>query len=160
MVMLDQVDFVSTNRLESMQGDPSWAVISITDPGTSVARVHPDFGPVLRLSFDDLDHGNIVNGCAGRQFGLHEFRQVMAWLDTLKANPCIRGVLVQCEAGRSRSAAMAVFISGVYGAKFANRRRVDGFNELVLSMFETMTQSKVGRPQNWIVMPGDVISRA
>ena len=157
MTMLDQVDFVSTVRLESMQGDPSWAVISITDPGTSVARVHPDFGPVLRLSFDDLDHRNIVNGSAGRIFSRGDCRQVLLWLDLMQSDHAIRGVLVQCEAGRSRSAAMAVYISGMHGARFANRRRVDGFNELVLSTFETMMQVKVARPKSWIILPGEVI---
>ena len=157
--MLEFVDFVSTNRLESLEGDSSWSVISITDPGTSIARVSPKFGALLRLSFDDLDQDALQAGCAGQQIGLREFQQLMVWLEGRHSDPDTRGVLIQCEAGRSRSAAFAIFISGLYGAQFVERRRIDGFNRLLLSILETVTRRSVGRPGNWMVTRGEVIGR-
>lgn len=126
-----RIDFVSASRIESMVGDPAWAVISITDPGTSPVRIAEQFGPLLRLQFDDLDDDALANGSTGKVFSSVEAAIVHDFLVTCKGNPTVRGILVNCEMGRSRSAAIAWYAAS-FGGTFLQERRIDGVNLLVL----------------------------
>ena len=57
--MIYDIDYLSSSRFEAMTGDPQTAVVSITDPGGSDARVPAGFGPVLRLKLRvGRDYGN------------------------------------------------------------------------------------------------------
>lgn len=152
--MIELVDFVSLNRLEAMQGDPAWAVVSITDSDKSDARIPSGFGPAIRLKFDDLDVDALTQGSQGVPFTQDDARRLLVFLNEISDSPDQVGVLVHCEAGRSRSAAIAILISGLFGGKFLHERRVDGWNDLVLSILERQAGRRIVRPHGMTVVSG------
>lgn len=156
--MIQFVDFVSRVEIERMAGNPGMAVISVTDSDAGDALIHPDFGRVLRLRFDDLDDEALRCGSTGKVFGEADARQIVDFLVALQ-HEGMPSALVHCEAGRSRSAAIALFISGACAAKFAFARRIDGWNERVVALLERAAGVQVGRPSSMMVQPGDVVGR-
>ena len=151
--MINYVDFVSASKIEAMAGDPAWAVISITDPGSSDSRISSAFGPVLRLKFDDLDDDSMASGSTGQPFSVADAQTLLSFLGKLDSDLKIDGLLVHCEMGRSRSGAIAWFALS-YGGKMANERRIDGYNPLVLSMLENVRSMAVPRPSGMLVAAG------
>lgn len=151
--MINTVDFVSSPRMEALQGEKSLAVISITDPGSSDTRISPEFGPVLRMKFDDLDADSLAAGSTGRIFAHGDAERVVSFLDMLDRDASIQGVVVHCEMGRSRSGAIAWYALS-YGGEMANERRIDGFNPLVLDALEAVRGKRLPRPSGMLVAAG------
>lgn len=91
------------------------ALVSVSD--------HPDDFPevpacdcrrVLRLSFDDVEGDlNFFAGHSARPFSAHQARQVAAFVLGLPDD--VRTLVFQCEAGVSRSPAMAAAVSRFMG---------------------------------------------
>ena len=151
--MIAFVDFVSAAKIETMRGDPSWAVISITDPGSSECRIDPNFGPVLKLQFDDLDEDSLASGSTGQIFSPDDAKTVLSFLDGVNRDTGINGLLVNCEMGRSRSGAIAWFAL-VYGGRMLHERRIDGYNDLVLKILEQEIAVQLPRPTEMLVAAG------
>ena len=151
--MINSVDFISSCHMEAMPGDKRLAVISITDPGTSNTRISSDFGPVLRMKFDDLDADSLASGSTGRVFARCDAVRVVFFLDMVKRDTDLSGVVVHCEMGRSRSGAIAWFALS-YGGAMANERRIDGYNPLVLDTLESACGKRLPRPSDMLVPAG------
>jgi predicted protein tyrosine phosphatase len=82
--------------------------ISILTPGRAPAQLHCDIQDVLRLYF----HDGVPHGTAPRKVDLFSTEQAQAVIDFLRyhhAEPHPQHLLIHCEAGISRSAAVAVF---------------------------------------------------
>jgi len=112
------VRFCSREEAENTNTDLCTAVISITDPGSALAAIesHKWFD-VLRLQFHDIDLTKMIN--AGlRADILKRYRpmnETQAAEIRLYVDAAVRGgvqkFLVHCEAGISRSAAIAKWIA-------------------------------------------------
>lgn len=144
---------MSAARFESTDADSGLGVISITDTGTSDAMVAEGFGPVLRLRFDDLDDENLAHGSVGRVFTAKAAETVVRFLDALHRAQDMRGLLVHCEMGRSRSAAVAWYALS-YGGRLLKQRRIDGTNQLVLRLLENAGGHGVPRPTGMLAPAG------
>ena len=155
--MIYDIDYLSSSRFEAMTGDPQTAVVSITDPGGSDARVPAGFGPVLRLKFDDLDETSLCGGSTGRPMSAHEAQSVVAFLARIHSAPEISGLLVHCEMGRSRSAAVAWYALA-FGGRMTSERRIDGINLMVLRMLEDVSGRQLPRPTGMLVPAGFSLS--
>jgi len=119
-----EVDFVSREVAENLLFYPDTAVISVTDPGKRAAALPVWFRAVLRLSFYDAVPGDEfipvpVPGCFDRQMAA----QIIDFVDHLHAAPEIRRLIVHCEEGVSRSAAIALFAAARVGAPLPDRAR-------------------------------------
>jgi len=136
-----------------MPGDKALAVISITDPGSSDARISPAFGPALRMKFDDLDADSLASGSTGRVFAHGDAERVVSFLDMVDRDASLDGVIVHCEMGRSRSGAIAWFALS-YGGAMDKERRIDGFNPLVLEALEAVRGQRLPRPDGMLVAAG------
>lgn len=155
-----QIDFMSLVSLERSKGHPDWAVISITDSDQSAALIPEGYGHTLQMSFDDLDNDAIHQGSTGIPFEEADAQLLWSFIQKIAHDTRTHGLIVQCEAGRSRSAAIAIFASAVLGGRFVTSRRVDGFNDLVLSALERVSAIRVSRPRTTTVELGQTIARA
>jgi predicted protein tyrosine phosphatase len=84
------------------------AVISITEPGGPLAEFDYPFKHVLRLQFDD-----ITKRIDGRYaFTSDDAKKILKFMAGVEGK--VNEVLVHCEAGISRSAAVAAALSKIY----------------------------------------------
>lgn len=104
-----QVNFVSREHAESLTGNPGMAVISITDPGTPDANLCAEFKDVLRLSFYDAQPADeYLPAPMPGMFDHLMARQIGNFVQELRSDPNDISVMVHCEYGVSRSAAVAL----------------------------------------------------
>ena len=78
---------------------------------------------------------------------------MVSFLDRIQGAPDITGLLVHCEMGRSRSAAVAWYALA-FGGQMTRERRIDGINLLVLRMLEDAGGRRLPRPTGMLVPAG------
>ena len=129
---ISNVFYTSRKLAESLAGNPYMAVISITDPTTPPARLDPLFRHVLRLSFYDAVPADEYQPPLPGLFDLAMARRIDAFVTQLQAAPFAMSVMVHCEYGISRSAAVALFIEALTGAPLAAREFAYEANQWVI----------------------------
>lgn len=127
-----QVFFASRELAESLAGNPYMAVISITDPGTLDARLDPLFHHVLRLSFYDAVPADEYLPAPPGLFDHEMARRIGDFVQELHAAPFEISVMVHCEYGISRSAAVALFVEAYSGAPLTAREFAGEANQWVI----------------------------
>lgn len=147
---VSEIRFISREAAEGDLFYPDTAVISITDPGRRPARLAAQFSPVLRVSFFDAIPGDdfipmAFAGCFDRKMA----RQIADFVDSLHTSTARYKVVVHCEQGISRSAAVALFIEAYTRAPLANRQRANRANSWVV------TQLSMAVPGLEVEIPGD-----
>lgn len=129
-----QVQYTSRKLAEQLRGSPYMAVISITDPTTPEAKLDPLFRHVLRLAFfDALPADEYTPACPGL-FDRHMAAQISAFISELHAAPFEISLMVHCEYGVSRSAAVALFAAALTGAPLEAREFTYEANQWVLDL--------------------------
>ena len=119
---IKKVNFVSREHAESLAGDPDMAVISITDPGTPDANLCDEFKDVLRLSFYDAQPADeYLPAPMPGMFDHLMARQIGNFVQELRNDPSDISVMVHCEYGVSRSAAVALFVEAYAKAPLTAR---------------------------------------
>ncbi|WP_162487208.1 MULTISPECIES: dual specificity protein phosphatase family protein [unclassified Variovorax] len=86
---------------------PNCGVISLTTPGDPDAVLHSGWAAVLRLAFHDADKPEPERIVFSKEMA----REIVAFL---RANEQLDEVLVHCDLGISRSAAVALFIRDTF----------------------------------------------
>lgn len=99
------VEYNSLDFAESFVPEKETIVISIRSPGSTPAKLHPDITQVLRLFFED----SVPKLQKQNMFSPAHAKEVISFLHTHHADSTKYHLLVHCEAGISRSAAVAVF---------------------------------------------------
>ena len=108
---MKRVQFVSKASAEALQGRQDTAVISIN--GLDPARLQNGWHSVLRLEFDDVD----VAQDPYILFDTNHAVQIVVFTRECNASD-VETILVHCNAGISRSAAVAKWIAERYGLPF------------------------------------------
>ncbi|MDD2884913.1 MAG: hypothetical protein PHT48_07730 [Dechloromonas sp.] len=108
---INKVFFTSRKLAESLEGNPYMAVISITDPTTPEARLDPLFRHVLRLSFFDALPADEYQPPLPGLFDRKLARQISDFVQEIHQAPFQMSMMVHCEYGISRSAAVALFVA-------------------------------------------------
>lgn len=130
---IKQVFFTSRELAESLVGNPDMAVISITDPGAREARLDPLFHHVLRLSFyDAVPADEYLPAPIPGLFDQRMARQIGNFVEELHAAPFAISMMVHCEYGVSRSAAVALFVEAFAGAPLEAREFTHEANHWVV----------------------------
>lgn len=135
---ISQVCYTSRKLAESLEGNPYMAVISITDPSTPPARLDPMFRHVLRLSFFDAVPADEYLPPLPGLFDLTMARAIDGFVGKLQAAPFEMSVMVHCEYGVSRSAAVALFIAALTGAPLAAREFTFAANHWVIGQLQRL----------------------
>lgn len=124
------VDFCSREEAQARAGHYAVAIISITDPDSPTAALVDGYFSVLRTSFHDILKP--IDGY--RLFDRHEAERMVLYLDWLHSLPYDIQLLCHCEAGVSRSAAVAVFAAALTRAPFPKYPQATLANRHVLSV--------------------------
>lgn len=117
--MITQISFMPVRDARKLVADNSIALISIHDSGQHVDSQVPkeDWGYFDHIGFDDAaydeeqiseygaDFWNYFDGCARKVDAL----KILLMFKRIEESPNIREIIVHCDAGRSRSAAVAKF---------------------------------------------------
>ena len=102
--LLKNVLFSDRTQAEAQSGLPDWAVISIT-AGREPAAIKKGFMDVLRIQCHDTDDEH-----SPYAFSASMAADIEKFVDDVKARGAT-GILVHCDGGISRSAAVAKYIA-------------------------------------------------
>lgn len=134
--MLQTVDFWPRLRAEAFPFTARHAVVSITDPGQTPANI-VGTSTLLRLSFfdlvEDIGHPDFP---PEKLFVPQKARALREFIAAVQQASRIDTCIVHCEAGVSRSAAVALVVEALTGAAFPTRARAGLANALVLQVCE------------------------
>ncbi len=134
-----QVSFTSRLRAESLAASSHIAVISITDPGTPEASLDNGFADVLRLAFfDAVPADEYLPAPLPGLFDHGMARQIGDFVRELHAAAANISLLVHCEYGVSRSAAVALFAAAHTGAPLAAREFAYDANHWVVELLSRL----------------------
>jgi predicted protein tyrosine phosphatase len=138
--MIESVDFWPRLPAEDFPFSPLHAVISITDLKQEPARI-AGAGDLLRLEFYDMTEPADDDPRFGPEtlFSVDQARAVQELIARLQAQAEVRKVVVQCEAGVSRSAAIALFVEAATGCGFSTRDKAAQANRHVLRVLADVT---------------------
>ena len=133
--MMATIVFWPRRQAEDFRFSEREAVISITDPGQAPA-VLTGATHVLRLSFFDLVEPIDTDPRFGPEslFGARHAQALQQFVQGLEAAGCVRTLVVHCEAGVSRSAAVALCVATLTGYAFPNLARTAYANRHVVQV--------------------------
>lgn len=130
---IGKIQYTSRKLAEQLRGTPYMAVISITDPGTPAARLDPLFRHVLRLAFfDAVPADEYLPAPLPGLFDHRMAAQISAFIEELHAAPFEMSLMVHCEYGVSRSAAVALYAEALTGAPLEAREFTYEANQWVV----------------------------
>lgn len=130
-----QVSYTSRQHAESLTASPQVAVISITDPGTPEASLAAGFADILRLAFyDAVPADEYLPAPLPGMFDLKMARRIGEFVGKLHATADEVLLLVHCEYGVSRSAAVALFAASYAAAPLLAREFACDANDWVVSL--------------------------
>lgn len=136
---IKQIFFTSRKKAETLPGKPDMAVISITDPGTPEASLDPAFRHVLRLSFyDAIPADDFASAAMPGLFNPPMARTVSEFVQAMHHAPFDISLMVHCEYGVSRSAAVALFVEAYARAPLEAREYTYDANPWVIQRLESL----------------------
>jgi predicted protein tyrosine phosphatase len=111
---LKKVHFLPERIAVQIKPEPNWACISITLPNTK-ANLKEGWSALLRLQFHDIggNYGNEADKDLVRMSD-EQADSVIDFLDKISADETTEYLIVHCQAGISRSAAVALFAHEYY----------------------------------------------
>lgn len=143
-----EVSYTSRQHAESLTGAPDTVVISITDPGQTDAILSPDFKDVLRLSFyDAVPADEYLPAPFPGLFDREMARKISSFVEKWQAAAEATSVVVHCEFGISRSAAVALFVEAMSAAPLNAREFSYDANQWVIEkLLYTAPQLQIDLP--------------
>lgn len=147
---MKRVQFVSKATAESLQGRSDTAVISIN--GLDPAHLRDGWHSVLRLEFDDVD----VAEEPYILFNAEHARLIVEFVRECNSNG-VETIIVHCNAGISRSAAVAKWIADQYGLPFPAAYMI--YNKHVYRVLREAVAMDMAVVLEWITNKRDELSR-
>ena len=136
---ITKLGFTSRLRAEALAPNAQTAVISITDPGTPEATLASGFRDVLRLAFfDAVPADEYLPAPLPGLFDHRMARQIGDFVGQLQAAADDIAVIVHCEYGVSRSAAVALFIEAYAAAALEAREFAYDANQWVVDQLSRL----------------------
>lgn len=144
--MIESVTFIPRYVAEDMVFNEHQALISITDNDQADALIQGinDTHRLLRVRFLDIEaHIEHPKFKTDFLFDEKKAQKILNFIDALHALPEKVKMVVHCEAGASRSAAVALFIYHHTLCDFKNHDKADYANKLVVSVFSTLINKPI-----------------
>lgn len=145
--MLASVDFISLETFKGTAIASDMAVISIGDPASTPPNLAHGV-PALRMEFLDLTPDEL------EQYGMpvdcliaeNEVAQILAFIEGLVRASDRYRLVVHCNKGYSRSAAVALVVHAMTGCEFPRKLDAYDANTYVLQLASKQLQKDVTRP--------------
>lgn len=135
--MIKEIMFCSREKAEALGGRDDTVIVSICDPNSEPARLKYGFRAVLRVRFDELPEG--VSSLHGLSlFSVQQADEIATFIEAVHRFSAPLSLVCHCEAGISRSAAVALFAEALTGASFPERPRAYSANHHVLTVFRAV----------------------
>jgi predicted protein tyrosine phosphatase len=134
--MIKRVIFLSRIAAENIIGWHDWAVISISEPNSAFgeAKLDESWFAIQRVSFHDTVPGVQYD----EKHELMAEKHARKIVDFVRlVSPEIEGIVVNCKAGISRSAAVAKWIAATYDLPF--NHSYGFFNKHVFSLLNEVS---------------------
>lgn len=136
---IKKVFYTSRQHAESLPGNPSTAVISITDPGQTEAQLSAEFKDVLRVAFYDAEPADeYLPAPIPGMFDQMMAREIGSFTEKLQSAPDDTAIIVHCEHGISRSAAVALFVEALSNAPLRAREFAYDANPWVIDRLSSI----------------------
>lgn len=150
-VSLKDVVFISRDEAEQILAEPSLAVISIRTPGSKQPNLDK-FKHLLILEFCDLD---VLLSNKFPIFDRDMAKKVVRFVDEVA--PQVKTIICHCEAGVSRSAAIAKYIAEKFLLNFPARYSL--YNKKVYQTLRVEENERIYGPgiENPIGIPRETI---
>jgi len=113
--MLISAAHISRQAAEALPGTSDLVVLTITDLWALPAELREGYRDVLRLAFDDVLEAAQWDGTDRLPITPEQACQIVEWLEHWHAEPMQLRLIAHCEAGISRSAAVARFAAETFG---------------------------------------------
>lgn len=145
--MLASVDFISLETFKGAAIASDMAVISIGDPASTPPNLEHGV-PALRIEFLDMTPEELA------EYGMpadcliaeSEVAQILAFIEGLMRADDRYRLVVHCNKGYSRSAAVALVVHAMTGCEFPRRLDAYDANTYVLQLASQQLQKNVTRP--------------
>lgn len=147
--MIKSVRVLSQTEAEALKPSKDTAVISIISPNSPAAKLdETKFHSVKREWFHDIDKYIYLRSETGRVSPVHPITgdqalEIIRYIETIKADPNHLHLVVHCEAGVSRSVAIAIFIRDQYNVPLKVDRDLQFYNRKVLRTLEKQYQEYI-----------------
>lgn len=144
--MINSVTFWDRMRATDHEFDGSDCVISITDPDKLECPINGTSN-VLRLAFHDVVEVIRTADITMVPMLRHQAVAIVQQLHEWQEDSITHNVIVHCEAGASRSAAVALYVYAYTGCKFATIGGALYANSYIIEKFRQVSPMQLGA--NW-----------
>lgn len=123
--MIASIRVTDRREAEKWRNGFGVAIISITDTDMPMAKLNGSWSIILRLKFDDIDPkwhahiGAIVD--QDKCFSAGHAKEILDFVEDVKAMPSVNRLVVHCEHGVSRSGAIGEFLSKRFGISLTSK---------------------------------------
>lgn len=140
--MIKRIIFVSRTAAENTHGWDDWAMISITEPDHTPARLLHGWYAVHRSAFHDTEPQKALSDSTVALTDDHAI-EIVDFVHAMA--PQVEGVMVHCKGGISRSAAVAKRIAETYNLPFNHQH--DSYNRHVYQQLVEANERRGRRPK-------------
>lgn len=144
--MIKTIDFWSRVKAEHYKFNSNDIVISITDPGQILAKIN-NMNELLRVQFFDITDENKLSKFGYGIFKTEHAEKILNFINKKHTENVDYNLIVHCEAGISRSAAIALFSSVVTEAEFKTKAKTAHANVFIVSVLSQLTEKDIIIPE-------------
>lgn len=131
--MIESIDFWPRLQAQDYHFTDNDLVISITDPKQDLPNIrHP--AKILRLAFYDIEDNITEPRFANFRFNETHATDIINYLELHHKEDKKYNLIVHCEAGVSRSAAVALFAHNYTKAHFSNLSKTSHANSYIVGV--------------------------
>lgn len=142
--MIKTLGFFPRFVAEETQFDDNYAVISITDPDQEDAKIQGT-SHILRLRFLDITDEDVDINHKHLLFSEQHAQQALAFVHNFD-NQKVEKLFIHCEAGVSRSAAVALSLYTALNCNFNQLEQADFANTFVVDTFQKFIEQPIVIP--------------
>lgn len=155
--MINSVRFWPRLYTEQMDFTNDFIIISITDPKQNLAKLKLNEENILRVQFLDITEDLLEPRWANSLFTSQQAEEIAYFISQKHNEKKNYQLIVHCEAGVSRSAAIALTAHTITQCDFPNKEKAVIPNPFVLSLMENQIGIAIEVPPMKISSGGIII---